>query len=71
MKHINLIESMIMIEIIKYLIDKLNTWQILIIIIIIVILIGAIIFFILINRIHIKLCGILEINSKKNINKNK
>ena len=54
-----------MIEIIKCVIEKLNSWQILVIILTAFIIFGAVIFFILINRIYIKLCGILEINAKE------
>lgn len=56
----------VMIEIMKCIVEKLNAWQILLVILTILILIGAVVFFVLVNRIHIKLYGILEINSKKN-----
>ncbi len=54
-----------MVEVINHMIEKLKDWELMLIILIVIFFVGSVVFFILINRIHIKLCGILEINSKE------
>jgi hypothetical protein len=53
-----------MAEVLKRIVEKLDSWQLMIIILTTLMLIGSVVFFILINRIHIKLFSVLEINAK-------
>lgn len=54
-----------MVLVLNHIIDKLDAWQILLVLLVIFTMLGAIIILVLINRVRIKLCGILEINAKE------